>query len=77
MSVPDEPGRILAAQVPPGNVPEFHVAYESRAQPSARSGMLKPANHTYKPSPPTGASEGKSGFEPLDPSDESFGGYDF
>jgi hypothetical protein len=30
VSVPDEPGRILAAQVPPGNVQEFHVSYEAR-----------------------------------------------
>ncbi|EEC50383.1 predicted protein [Phaeodactylum tricornutum CCAP 1055/1] len=28
VSVPDEPGRILAAQVPAGNVTEFHVSYE-------------------------------------------------
>ena len=52
VSVPDEPGRILAAQVPEGNVREFHVSYQSRpskhqapspiAQP-ARS-MLPPAN---------------------------------
>lgn len=27
VSVPDEKGRILAAQVPPGDVKEFHVAY--------------------------------------------------
>lgn len=32
VSVPDEPGRILAAQVPPGNVQEFHVSYEARLQ---------------------------------------------
>jgi hypothetical protein len=44
VSVPDEPGRILAAQVPAGNVREFHVSYESRgAKPETRS-MLPPAN---------------------------------
>lgn len=32
VSIPDEPGRILAAQVPAGNVPEFHVSYEPRSQ---------------------------------------------
>ena len=71
VSVPDEPGRILAAQVPPGNVPEFHVAYESRAKPAANVGMLPPAN-AYQPQ-----NNEKSSFAPLDPSDESFGGYDF
>jgi hypothetical protein len=43
VSVPDEPGRILAAQVPPGNVSEFHVSYEARP-PGLRRGMLPPAN---------------------------------
>ena len=33
VSVPDEPGRILAAIVPAGNVREFHVSYESRSEP--------------------------------------------
>jgi hypothetical protein len=50
VSIPDEPGRILAAQVPPGNVQEFHVSYEARPahqfSPTAsqRAGMLPPAN---------------------------------
>jgi hypothetical protein len=44
VSVPDEPGRILAAKVPPGNVQEFHVSYEARQQHSPRAGMLPPAN---------------------------------
>jgi hypothetical protein len=43
VSVPDEPGRILAAQVPPGNVSEFHVSYEARP-PGLRRGMLPTAN---------------------------------
>lgn len=43
VSVPDEPGRILAAQVPPGNVREFHVSYESRSPATGRT-MLPPAN---------------------------------
>jgi hypothetical protein len=30
VSIPDEPGRILAAVVPPGNLTEFHVSYEPR-----------------------------------------------
>lgn len=33
VSVPDEPGRILAAIVPPGNVREFHISYVSRTMP--------------------------------------------
>jgi hypothetical protein len=32
VSIPDEPGRILAAIVPPGNLTEFHVSYEPRKQ---------------------------------------------
>lgn len=46
VSVPDEPGRILAAQVPPGNVSEFHVSYEARPHlgVTTRRGMLPPAN---------------------------------
>lgn len=44
VSVPDEPGRILAAQVPPGNVQEFHVSYESRPPQPQQAGMLPPAN---------------------------------
>lgn len=36
VSVPDEPGRILAAQVPPGNVHEFHVSYEARPHANAQ-----------------------------------------
>ena len=30
VSVPDEPGRILAAMVPSGDIREFHVSYESK-----------------------------------------------
>lgn len=30
MQVPDEPGRLLTARVPPGNVSEFHVSYLPR-----------------------------------------------
>jgi hypothetical protein len=50
VSVPDEPGRILAAQVPPGNVQEFHVSYEARPKKSSGrdgAGMLPPANPYY------------------------------
>lgn len=47
VSVPDEPGRILAAEVPPGNVKEFHVAYKPRTRPAMR-GMLPPANAYYQ-----------------------------
>lgn len=43
VSVPDEPGRILAAKVPFGGVREFHVSYESRSIMPSRS-MLPPAN---------------------------------
>lgn len=86
VSVPDEPGRILAAQVPPGNVPEFHVAYESRAVAPVQTGMLPPAN-AYQAAAPEETTEQpetepqqphpKNTFAPVDPSDESFGGYDF
>ena len=47
VSVPDEPGRILAAQVPPGNVQEFHVSYEARPKQHIighPNGMIPPAN---------------------------------
>jgi hypothetical protein len=50
VSVPDEPGRILAAQVPPGNVQEFHVSYEARPKKSTNrdgAGMLPPASPYY------------------------------
>lgn len=50
VSVPDEPGRILAAQVPPGNVQEFHVSYEARPKKSTGrdgAGMLPPASPYY------------------------------
>jgi hypothetical protein len=43
VSVPDEPGRILAAQVPPGNVSEFHVSYEARPA-GFRRGTLPNSN---------------------------------
>lgn len=33
VSVPDEPGRILAAIVPGGGVREFHISYQSRSVP--------------------------------------------
>jgi hypothetical protein len=32
VQVPNEPGRMLMAQVPPGNVREFHVAYQPRGE---------------------------------------------
>jgi hypothetical protein len=57
VSVPDEPGRILAAQVPPGNVQEFHVSYEARPKQTTRGdgvGMLPPAspyNHHLQQQP--------------------------
>lgn len=53
ISVPNEPGRILAAQVPPGNVRKFHVSYIPR-EPStfAGSGMLPPANPYQSTHPP-------------------------
>ena len=50
VSVPDEPGRILAAQVPPGNVQEFHVSYEARPKKTTSRdgvGMLPPASPYY------------------------------
>lgn len=43
VSVPDEPGRILAAIVPPGNISEFHVSYEAR--PVADSDRRNPNTH--------------------------------
>lgn len=47
VSVPDEPGRILAAVVPAGDVREFHVSYESRIIPvdaPPTSSFLPPAS---------------------------------
>jgi hypothetical protein len=44
ISVPDEPGRILAAQVPPGNIKKFHVSYIPREQKRRGNGMLPTAS---------------------------------
>jgi len=48
VSVPNEPGRILAAMVPNGNVSEFHVSYEARGaqqqQQRQQRGILPPGN---------------------------------
>lgn len=55
VSVPDEPGRILAAQVPPGNVSRFHVSYLP-SEPAHMRGMLPPAN-AYRGPGATVASE--------------------
>ena len=41
VSVPDEPGRILAAKVPPGNVQEFHVSYEARSPRNSSSSQRR------------------------------------
>jgi hypothetical protein len=52
ISVPGEPGRILAAQVPPGNVEKFHVSYmPSGGISHCGAGMLPPAN-AYRGSQP-------------------------
>jgi hypothetical protein len=37
VQVPNEPGRVLQAQVPPGQVKEFHVSYQPRAQGDMQS----------------------------------------
>jgi hypothetical protein len=67
VSVPDEPGRILAAQVPPGNVQEFHVSYEARVpQASSNShnggggsrGGPAPATNGYGQQPPPSSQPG-------------------
>jgi hypothetical protein len=56
VSVPDEPGRILAAQVPAGNVTEFHVSYEphprvdSHGMSSQAAGSRKSGNPFDTPS---------------------------
>lgn len=54
VSVPDEPGRLLAAKVPPGNVHEFHVSYEARpfrnrhsSRRTVESEPSQPATATY------------------------------
>lgn len=44
VSVPDEPGRILAAKVPPGNVSKFHVSYVPSEQFQYKRSMLPPAS---------------------------------
>jgi hypothetical protein len=54
VSVPDEPGRILAAQVPPGNVSKFHVSYiPSEHMVPAHRSMLPPANAYQQPPSPS------------------------
>ncbi|GAX24225.1 hypothetical protein FisN_4Lh320 [Fistulifera solaris] len=70
VSVPDEPGRILAAKVPLGCISEFHVAYEARPPTQSRS-MLAPAS-AYNPDQSLlpvslhrqGAGETKEGLQP-------------
>lgn len=47
VSVPDEPGRILAARVPPGNVSEFHVSYQPRSSP--QHGDRRSHHHSRSP----------------------------
>ncbi|GKY93999.1 hypothetical protein MPSEU_000366700 [Mayamaea pseudoterrestris] len=50
ISVPDEPGRILAAQVPTGNVKKFHVSYIPRDSSVMHgSGMLPRASPYQQP----------------------------
>lgn len=48
VNIPDEPGRVIAATVPPGNVSEFHVSYQPRNQPSGfqprNSNGFQPSN---------------------------------
>ena len=71
VSVPDEPGRILAAKVPLGCVSEFHVSYEARPAAHNRS-MLAPASaynpeqsmFTNGPQKQPGAIETKEGLQP-------------
>ena len=52
VAVPDEPGRILAAQVPPGNLQNFHVAYVPRTllQQTNQQGFM-PMADPYNPGP--------------------------
>lgn len=74
VSVPDEPGRILAAVVPAGDVSEFHVSYEARIPPSnvpTRS-FLAPTSPYRNPSMgDNGLSDGermdRGGYHPYDP----------
>jgi hypothetical protein len=37
VQVPNEPGRVLQAQVPPGQIKEFHVSYQPRVQGNVQS----------------------------------------
>lgn len=53
VSVPDEPGRILAAQVPPGNVQEFHVSYEARRPRQSPSAAQQQQQPQYQQPSPT------------------------
>lgn len=53
VSVPDEPGRILAAQVPPGNVSKFHVSYIPSEHVMPHRSMLPPANAYQQPPSPS------------------------
>jgi hypothetical protein len=53
VSIPDEPGRILAAVVPPGHLTEFHVSYEPRKKAVARK---PPPQQQQQQSPVAGQS---------------------
>lgn len=47
VQVPNEPGRLLSAQVPPGNVRQFHVSYQPRIT-AARYGSTQQQQNTYR-----------------------------
>lgn len=51
VSVPDEPGRILAAKVPPGNVQEFHVSYEARPPKKPKETEQPKSQYQRSPTP--------------------------
>lgn len=61
VSIPDEPGRILAAVVPPGNVTEFHVSYEPRA-PKSQHDVPKVQYYGDKPTV-VGTKAGERAYE--------------
>jgi hypothetical protein len=63
VSVPDEPGRILAAQVPPGGVQEFHVSYEARP-PRHPKNHLMTRNESYRDETSASYTGGSSSVPP-------------
>ena len=74
VAVPDEPGRILAAQVPPGNLKQFHVAYIPRTlRETTQEGFMPPADPYNPPYPNNQFQQQQQQYQQQNQSDSRFG----